>query len=64
MTAHLLAMQSPLLKFFRGVSIIFNTLLTPTASAAAFGHRKMQAFFCDTHFARFFDRFGQAIYVK
>jgi hypothetical protein len=27
--------------------------LTPTASAAAFGHRKMQAFFCDSHFARF-----------
>ena len=35
-----------------------NTLLTPTASAAAFGHRKMQAFFCDSHFARFFHPFG------
>ena len=29
--------------------------LTPTASAASFGHRKMLAFFCDTHLARFFD---------
>ena len=38
-----------------------NTLLTPTASAAAFGHRKMQAFFCDTHLARFFWRFWTKI---
>ena len=29
--------------------------LTPTASAASFGHRKMLAFFCDTHLARSFD---------
>ena len=49
--------------FSRGL-YIFNTLLTPTASAAAFGHRKMQAFFCDTHFARFFDRFVQDFFVK
>ena len=49
--------------FSRGL-YIFNTLLTPTASAAAFGHRKMQAFFCDTHFARFFSRFVQDFFVK
>ncbi len=40
--------------FFASVYCI-HVFLTPTASAAAFGHRKMQAFFCDTHFARFFD---------
>ena len=38
--------------------------LTPTASAAAFGHRKMQAFFCDSHFARFFDPFVLKILCK
>ena len=48
-------------RFFSGVFGGFGVLtgvvvcLTPTASAASFGHRKMLAFFCDTHLARFFD---------
>ena len=37
------------------VEILKNpcTSLTPLASAAALGHRKMQAFFCDTHLHAF-----------
>ena len=48
-------------RFFGGIFGVFRVLtgvvvhLTPTASAASFGHRKMLAFFCDTHLARFFD---------
>lgn len=48
-------------RFFGGILGVFIVLtgvvvhLTPTASAASFGHRKMLAFFCDTHLARFFD---------
>ena len=45
-------------RFFSGVFGVFTGIvvcLTPTASAASFGHRKMLAFFCDTHLARFFD---------
>ena len=48
-------------RFFSGVFGVFGVFtgivvcLTPTASAASFGHRKMLAFFCDTHLARFFD---------
>ena len=46
---------------FFGVLGVFGVItgvvvcLTPTASAASFGHRKMLVFFCDTHLARFFD---------
>ena len=43
-------------EFFReflGVLADLFLDLTPLASAAALGHRKMQAFFCDTRFARF-----------
>ena len=41
------------LREFLGVGADLVLDLTPLASAAALGHRKMQAFFCDTRFARF-----------
>ena len=41
------------LREFLGVGADLVLDLTPLASAAALGHRKMQAFFCDTLFARF-----------
>ena len=41
------------LREFLGVLADLFLDLTPLASAAALGHRKMQAFFCDTRFARF-----------
>ena len=38
------------------LSFSVNSRLTPMASVAALGHRKMQAFFCDTRFAHFSGR--------
>ena len=38
------------------LSLSVNSRLTPMASVAALGHRKMQAFFCDTRFAHFSGR--------